>query len=68
MGNRRRGQRFEGGTNERVTSVSLPVPPKGLVVGVAAGHSKVVAIRAALKDRHLNGFITTETTAQALVD
>lgn len=61
------GNVIEGGMNERVTSVRLPVPPKGLAVGVAAGPSKVAAIRAALKGRHLSGLITNESTAKALL-
>jgi len=62
------GNVIEGGMNERVTSVRLPVPPKGLAVGVAAGQSKVPAIRAALRGRHLSGLITNEETAKALLE
>src|SRR5689334_1916285 len=62
------GHIIDGGMNERVTSIRLPVPPQGLTVGVAAGHSKVRAIRAALKGQHLSGLITNETTAKALLD
>jgi DNA-binding transcriptional regulator LsrR (DeoR family) len=62
------GNLIEGGTNERVTSVRLPAPPRGLAVGVAAGPSKVKAICAALRGRYLNGLITTEATATALLE
>jgi DNA-binding transcriptional regulator LsrR (DeoR family) len=61
------GNPIEGGTNERVTSVRLPVPPRGLAVGVAAGSAKVQAIRAALRGRCLSGLITNEATAKALL-
>lgn len=38
------------------------------VVGVAAGHDKVEAIRAALRGKYLDILITDEETAQALID
>jgi DNA-binding transcriptional regulator LsrR (DeoR family) len=62
------GNIIEGGMNERVTSVRLAVPPNCLAVGAAAGQSKVAAIRAALKGRHLGGLITNEATAKALLE
>jgi DNA-binding transcriptional regulator LsrR (DeoR family) len=37
------------------------------VIGVASGQSKVTAIRAALKGRILNGLVTDEPTAEALL-
>ena len=39
----------------------------GLVVGIAAGPTKVAAIRAALTGRILNSLITDEATAAALL-
>jgi DNA-binding transcriptional regulator LsrR (DeoR family) len=37
------------------------------VIGVAAGASKVAAIRAAIKGRLINGLVTDEPTAAALL-
>jgi len=61
------GHVLPGGTNKRLTSVPLPIPAKALTVGAAVGPSKVVPIRAALKGRVINGLITDEATAQALL-
>jgi len=61
------GHVLAGGTNKRLTSVPLPIPAKALTVGAAVGPSKVVPIRAALKGRVINGLITDEATAQALL-
>lgn len=62
------GRIIDGGSNDRLTSVPLQVPPKKLVVGVAQGTSKVLAIHAALKGRLINGLITNEVTAHSLLD
>lgn len=62
------GQLLEGGTNDRITSVPLSTPARALTVGVASGASKLAAIRAALVGRVLNGLVTDETTARALLD
>jgi DNA-binding transcriptional regulator LsrR (DeoR family) len=61
------GRLIEGGTNQRLTSVPLPVPAGALTVGAAVGPAKVAAIRAALRGRILNGLITDEATARALL-
>jgi DNA-binding transcriptional regulator LsrR (DeoR family) len=61
------GRVIDGGTNHRLTSVPLEVPAKGLTVGAALGRSKLPGIRAALKGRIINGLITDEATAQALL-
>jgi DNA-binding transcriptional regulator LsrR (DeoR family) len=61
------GQIINGGMNKRVTSVPLPIPAKNLTVAAALGPSKVVPIRAALKGRTVNGVITDEATAHALL-
>jgi DNA-binding transcriptional regulator LsrR (DeoR family) len=55
------------GLNARITSVRHQVPARGLKVGVATGAAKVASIRAALRGRILNGLITNETTAEALL-
>jgi DNA-binding transcriptional regulator LsrR (DeoR family) len=61
------GNIIPGGTNRRLTSIAMPVPAKSLTVGAANGPSKVGPIRGALKGRILNGLITDEATAQALL-
>ncbi len=62
-----KGRIIDGGTNRRLTSVPHPVPAKALTVGAAMGSAKVAAIRAALDGRLINGLITDETTAKALL-
>jgi DNA-binding transcriptional regulator LsrR (DeoR family) len=62
-----KGRIIDGGTNRRLTSVPHPIPAKALTVGAAMGSAKVAAIRAALKGRLINGLITDETTAKALL-
>ena len=61
------GQIINGGMNKRLSSVPLPIPAKNLTVAAALGPSKVVPIRAALMGRIINGVITDEATAQALL-
>jgi DNA-binding transcriptional regulator LsrR (DeoR family) len=43
------------------------VPAQALTIGAAVGRGKVAAIRAALKGRLLNGLITDEPTAGAIL-
>jgi len=61
------GQFIKGGTNKRVTSIPHPVPATALTVAAALGPAKVPAIGAALKGRLINGLITDEATARALL-
>jgi DNA-binding transcriptional regulator LsrR (DeoR family) len=61
------GRVIDAGTNKRVTSVPHRVPAQALTVGAALGPAKVTAIRAALKGQILNGLITDEATAKALL-
>lgn len=61
------GRLLEASTNLRVTSVRPVVPPRGRSVGVAAGPGKVGPVHAALKGRLVNGLITDERTAAALI-
>jgi len=61
------GEVISGGMNKRLSSVPLPIPAKNLTVAAALGPSKVLPIRAALKGRVINGLITDEATAQALL-
>jgi DNA-binding transcriptional regulator LsrR (DeoR family) len=61
------GRLLEGLTNDRVASAPLPSRERSLVVAIAAGEKKVPGIRAALNRRLVNGLITNETTAEALL-
>ncbi|MFI5012335.1 MAG: sugar-binding transcriptional regulator [Hyphomicrobiales bacterium] len=61
------GRIIEGGTNRRLTSVPHKVPAETLSIGAAIGRPKVAAIAAAMKGRLLNGLITDEATAKALL-
>jgi DNA-binding transcriptional regulator LsrR (DeoR family) len=61
------GRIIEGGTNRRLTSIPPRVPAAALTIGAAVGKAKVSAIRAALKGRLINGLITDEATAGAIL-
>jgi DNA-binding transcriptional regulator LsrR (DeoR family) len=61
------GEILTGGMNRRLTSVPLSVPATALTIALAAGKPKVVALKAALKGRLINGLITDETTAKLLL-
>lgn len=61
------GKVIEGGSNLRLTSVPHSSPDTGLTIGVAAGSVKVAPIQAALKGRIINGLITDESTAKAIL-
>jgi DNA-binding transcriptional regulator LsrR (DeoR family) len=61
------GRVIDAGTNKRVTSVPHRVPAESLTVGAALGPAKITAMRAALKGGILNGLITDEATAKALL-
>ena len=63
----KRGHLIKGGTNLRLTSIPPRVPAQALTIGAAVGRAKVSAIRAALKGRLLNGLITDEATAGAIL-
>jgi DNA-binding transcriptional regulator LsrR (DeoR family) len=62
------GDLIEGLTNDRVLSVPLQKPAKGRVIGVSMALSRLKAIRGALKGRLVNGLITNETMAAALLE
>jgi DNA-binding transcriptional regulator LsrR (DeoR family) len=62
-----RGRFLKGGTNRRLTSLPHPVPATTLTVAAALGPAKVAAILAALRGRLINGLITDEATAKALL-
>ena len=61
------GRLIEGLTNERVVSAPLPSRERSLVVALAKGDKKLPGIRAALNRRLVNGLLTDELTADALL-
>lgn len=61
------GRLLEGSLSRRVTGAPLQRGASRPVVGVALGAEKVAAIRAALAGRLVNGLITDEATAAALL-
>jgi DNA-binding transcriptional regulator LsrR (DeoR family) len=61
------GRVIDGGVSDRVTSVPLVAPAEKPTVGVAQGAAKVPAIHAALIGRVINGLVTDEATAAALL-
>jgi DNA-binding transcriptional regulator LsrR (DeoR family) len=62
-----KGRIIKGGTNARLTSIPPQVPAQALTIGAAVGAAKVAAIKAALKGRLINGLITDEATASAIL-
>ncbi len=63
----REGRMIDGITNERVASAPLPSREKSLVVALAMGERKLPGILAAVNRRLVNGLITDERTAAALL-
>ncbi|MGQ9368630.1 sugar-binding transcriptional regulator [Azospirillum sp. ST 5-10] len=61
------GRVLDGGTNARLTGHPLPDPGLRPVIASGAGQSKLVALRGALRGRLVNGLITDEATAAALL-
>jgi DNA-binding transcriptional regulator LsrR (DeoR family) len=61
------GRFLKGGTNTRLTSVPHPAPATALTIAAALGPAKVPAILAALTGQLINGLITDEATAKALL-
>lgn len=61
------GRFLKGGTNRRLTSIPHPVPAVTSTVAAALGPAKVPAILAALRGQLINGLITDEATAKALL-
>jgi len=62
------GNYFKTGTNERVGGVRVEPGQSAPVIGIAAGLTKIDALRAALAGQILNGLVTDEPTAAALLD
>lgn len=63
----REGRMIEGITNDRVSSAALPSREKSLVIALAMGERKLPGILAAVNRRLVNGLITDEKTATALL-
>ena len=63
----RRGELIEGLTNDRVMSAPLPDLKSKLCIITAVGENKLNAIRAAITRPLVNGLITDEATAEALL-
>ena len=61
------GRFIEGITNDRVASAPLPSRETSTVVAIAVGERKMPGIRAALGRRLINGLITDEVTAEAIL-
>lgn len=61
------GQYLDVGTNMRTGGVRLAQNLPRPAIGIAAGASKVRAIEAALKSRIINGIVTDDATARALL-
>ncbi|WP_235974922.1 sugar-binding transcriptional regulator [Stappia albiluteola] len=62
------GRLIDGITNDRVASAPIPARDTSLVIAIAKGGKKLPGIRAAIKGKLINGLITDETTAQALLN
>jgi DNA-binding transcriptional regulator LsrR (DeoR family) len=62
-----RGRLIKGGTNRRLTSIPPQVPAKTATIAAAIGQAKVPAIKAALAGSLINGLITDEATARAIL-
>jgi len=63
-----KGKLIKGGTNRRLTSIPPQAPAETTTIAAAIGQAKVPAIKAALAGRLINGFITDEATARAILD
>ncbi len=63
----RDGRVIEGMTNDRVASAPIPSREKSLVVAIAKGAKKLPGILGAIRRRIVNGLITDELTAEALL-
>jgi len=61
------GRYVDAGMGDRVGGVRVEPRSAAIVIGIAAGGSKVAAIAAALSGHILNGLVTDETTAAALL-
>ena len=62
-----KGKLIKGGTNRRLTSIPPQAPAETATIAAAIGSAKVPAIKAALAGRLINGLITDEATARAIL-
>lgn len=62
------GALIEGITNDRVASAPIPDRSRSLVIAAAMGSAKLPAIAAAIRGGLVNGLITDEATAKALLE
>ena len=62
-----KGKLIKGGTNARLTSIPPQAPAETATIAAAVGQAKVPAIKAALAGRLINGLITDEATARAIL-
>lgn len=63
----REGNLLDDPVNERVASVPLPSRETSVVIGIAKGKKKHLALKAALTGRRINGVVTDEATAEFLL-
>ncbi|MDH2383567.1 sugar-binding domain-containing protein [Bradyrhizobium sp. CER78] len=63
-----KGRLIKGGTNKRLTSIPPQIPAVSTTIAAAVGVAKVPSIKAALAGRVINGLITDEATARAVLD
>ncbi|MBR0870359.1 sugar-binding transcriptional regulator [Bradyrhizobium tropiciagri] len=63
-----KGRLIKGGTNKRLTSIPPQIPAESTTIAAAVGAAKVPAIKAALAGRVVNGLITDEATARAVLE
>jgi DNA-binding transcriptional regulator LsrR (DeoR family) len=63
----RHGQLLKGLTNDRVASAKLPSRETSSVIALAKGQKKTPGLLAAVSRRLVNGLITDELTAEALL-
>ncbi|MBV8212684.1 MAG: sugar-binding transcriptional regulator [Verrucomicrobia bacterium] len=61
------GDLVEVAIQERVTSIQLPRPSKKPVIGFAGGERKSKAVLGALRGHWVNGLVTDETCARAVL-
>ena len=61
------GVLLQAGTNQRLAGVPLEQPVERLTIGVAGGLHKAEAILAALNGQLINGLITDESVAEAIL-
>jgi DNA-binding transcriptional regulator LsrR (DeoR family) len=62
------GQVMNHGIGERVSSYKLKPATDRPVIGIASGLAKVIAIRAAMTGRLINGLISDELTAEKILE